>query len=189
MLIKRVQRMYHLIDSILEYSNIIRIKEKEQEVDLNALLAEVIHEIEAPENVQISIDNNLPAVVCDKELMMRVFENLLSNAVKHAGKPRGQIKVNCEQENNFWRFSVIDNGLGIEEKYFKKIFQMFQTLSTQEGFESSGVGLSVVKKIVELYGGKIWVESKGGQGSTFSFTLPKHKERVKDEKLQSSTVG
>jgi light-regulated signal transduction histidine kinase (bacteriophytochrome) len=112
-------------------------------------------------------------------------------------KPQGQIKVGCVEENGFWRFNVTDNGPGIEKKYFEKIFQIFQTLASRDDFESTGIGLTVVKKIVELYGGRVWVESKPGEGSTFFFTLPKQETRpgevpgrsqmgVKNEKLKTN---
>jgi signal transduction histidine kinase len=101
-------------------------------------------------------------------------------------KPQGQVKVGCVEEDGFWKFSVADNGPGIEERHFEKIFQIFQTLAPQDRIESTGIGLTVAKKIVELYGGKIWVESKVGEGSTFFFTLPKQKVGVKDAKLQAN---
>jgi signal transduction histidine kinase len=98
-------------------------------------------------------------------------------------KPQGQIQIGCAEENGFWKFSVTDNGPGIEEKHFEKIFQMFQTLSSRDDFESTGVGLTVVKKIVESHGGRIWLESKVGEGSTFFFTLPKQEMGVIDANL------
>jgi signal transduction histidine kinase len=98
-------------------------------------------------------------------------------------KPKGQIKVGCTEEKGFWVFSVCDNGPGIESKYFEKIFKIFQTLSTRDEVEAIGMGLPLTKKIVELYGGRIWVQSEPGQGSTFYFTLPKQEIRLKNEKL------
>jgi len=100
-------------------------------------------------------------------------------------KPQGQIRVACIEEDGCWKFSVADNGPGIEEKYFEKIFQMFQTLRPRDEFESTGVGLTVVKKIVEIHGGKIWVESKLGEGSTFFFTLPKQEKIVRNAELEA----
>jgi len=105
--------------------------------------------------------------------------------VRYMDKPKGQIRIGCIEQDGFWKFSVADNGPGIEEKYFEKIFRIFQTLSPRDDVESTGVGLSVVKKIVELYGGKIWVESKIGEGSTFFFTLPIQEMGVKDAKLEA----
>jgi signal transduction histidine kinase len=104
---------------------------------------------------------------------MEVFQNLLSNAIKHIDKPDGIIKIGCVEKNGYWQFHVADNGKGIEEKYFEKIFQIFQTLSPPNEQENTGLGLTIVKKIITNHKGKIWVESKVGQGSTFFFTLPK----------------
>jgi signal transduction histidine kinase len=119
---------------------------------------------------------------------MQVFQNLLSNAVKYMDKPQGEVRVGCVEEDGFWKFSVADNGPGIEERHFERIFKIFQTLSPQDEFESTGIGLTVIKKIVELYGGKVWVQSKVGQGSTFFFTLPKAKKEVADAKLEANVT-
>jgi signal transduction histidine kinase len=95
-------------------------------------------------------------------------------------KPEGQIKVGYTEENCFWKFSVADNGPGIQKRHFEKIFKIFQTLSPRNGIESSGIGLSIVKKLVELNNGRVWVESEFGQGSTFFFTLPKQASEIPD---------
>ena len=185
----RVDRMHNLIDGVLEYSRVGREKEKQVQVNLNELVPEIIDVIAPPENITITIENELPVVEYQVTRIMQVFQNLLSNAVKYMDKPKGRVKVGCVEEDGFWKFSVADNGPGIEEKHFERIFQMFQTLSPRDEFESTGVGLTVVKKIVELYGGKIWVESKPGEGSTFFFTLPKQEMGVKDAKLEANIVG
>jgi signal transduction histidine kinase len=120
-------------------------------------------------------------VLSERLRLKQVFQNLLSNAIKYTDKPKGQIKIGCTEENGFWKFGVADNGCGINEKYFEKIFEIFQTLTSRDKTESTGIGLTIVKKIVELYGGKVWVESKVNEGSTFFFTLPKAKKQG-DEK-------
>ncbi len=173
LLTDRVDRMHNLIDGILQYSRIGRIEEEKVIVNLNELVTEVIDLIAPPENVTITIENKLPTIECEQTRIMQVFQNLLSNAVKYMDKPQGQIKVGCVEEDGFWEFYVADNGPGIEEKYFEKIFQLFQTLTPRDESESTGIGLTIIKKIVELYGGKIWVRSKVGEGSTFFFTVPK----------------
>jgi len=145
-------------------------------VDVNTLLAEIIGEIAIPDNFEITIEQTLPTVRCERLRLKQVFQNLLSNAVKYMDKPKAQIRIGCIEEDGFWKFSVADNGCGIKEQYFEKIFEIFQTLSSRDKTESTGIGLTIVKKIVELYGGKVWVESKIGEGSTFFFTLPKTKE-------------
>jgi signal transduction histidine kinase len=105
-------------------------------------------------------------------------------------KPKGQVKVGCIEENGFWKFSVADNGPGVEKKYFEKIFEMFQTLLPRDEFEATGIGLSIVKKIVELYGGSVWVESEFGKGSVFFFTLPNQEMKVADDaKLEANIVS
>jgi PAS domain S-box-containing protein len=181
----RVDRMNNLINGVLEYSRVGRIQENRDIVDLNKLLPEIIDTIAPPENITITVENELPVIECEPTRITQVFQNLLSNAVKYMDKPQGQIKVGCIEENGFWRFSVSDNGPGIEEKFFEKIFQIFQTLAPQDSVESTGIGLTVAKKIVELYGGKIWVESKVEVGSTFFFTLPKQEIEVKNAELEA----
>lgn len=173
MLIGRVHRMNALINGILEYSRVGRVKEEKVRVNLIEIVTEAIEMIAPPENIEITVKNKLPAVICERTRILEVFQNLLSNAVRYIDKPEGMITIACAEDNGFWRFSVSDNGQGIDEKYFEKIFQIFQTLAPSETPDSTGVGLTLVKKIITMYGGKIWVESEPGKGSTFFFTLPK----------------
>ena len=186
LLMNRVQRMHNLIDGVLKYSRVGRVKEEKVKVNLNDLVSEVIDMVAPPENIEITVENQMPVVECEQIRIMQVFQNLLSNAVKYMDKPQGQIRIGCVEEDCFWNFSVSDNGPGIEEKYFEKIFQMFQTLTPRDEFESTGIGLTVVKKIIEMYGGRILVESEVGNGTTFFFTLPKGKMVVKDAKLEAN---
>jgi signal transduction histidine kinase len=104
--------------------------------------------------------------------IQQVFQNLLSNAIDFMDKPQGLVVVACKLEEGAWHFSVSDNGAGIEERHFQRIFQLFQTLAARDELERTGVGLALVKKIVELEGGRVWVESTVGVGSAFHFTLP-----------------
>lgn len=186
LLLKRVTRMHNLIDGVLQYSRVGRIKEEMVPVDLNELIPNVIDMVAPPENIEIKVEDQLPLIQSEPTRIMQVFENLLSNAVKYMDKPRGLIKIACVEENGFYEFSVADNGPGIEEKHFEKIFRIFQTLASRDEFESTGIGLTVIKKIVELYGGKIWLKSKPGEGTTFFFTFPKQKEELTDAKLQAN---
>jgi len=169
----RAKQMSTLIDRIQQYSRLGQSGQKKQQVDLNAVLSEVISRIALPENIEITVENELPALMCQRTHIIQVFQNLLSNAVKYMDKPKGQIKVGFAEEDNFWRFGVADNGLGIQQRHFKRIFKIFKTLSPCNGIENTGIGLSIVKKLVELNKGRIWVESEVGQGSTFFFTLPR----------------
>ncbi|MHC4456833.1 MAG: ATP-binding protein [Planctomycetota bacterium] len=171
----RVDRMHSLIEGVLQYSRVGYVQKEMVQVNLNDLVPDIIDSLAPPENIKITVEDKLPTVECDETRIIQVFQNLLSNAVKYMDKPKGQIKIGCAEENSFWKFSIEDNGPGIDEKHFEKIFQIFQTLSPRDEFESTGIGLTVVKKIIELYGGKIRVESKVGKGTTFFFTLPKQK--------------
>jgi len=192
LLLNRVERMHNLIDGVLQYSRVGRVKEEKTQVNLNELVPDIVDILAPPENITITIENELPMMECEKTRITQVFQNLLSNAIKYMDKPEGHIRIGCVEEDPLssgWRFSVADNGPGIEEKYFEKIFQMFQTLRPRDEVESTGVGLTVVKKIIEMYGGKIWVESVVGEGSTFLFTLQKQTGGVNNEKLEASIIS
>ena len=175
LLLDRVERMYNLIEGALQYSRLGQTKGKPIQVNLNNFVPEIIDMVVPPENITVTIENELPVIDCDETQIMQIFQNLLSNAIKYMDKPQGWIKVACVEQDGFWKFSVADNGPGIEEKHFERIFKIFQALPTSPMFEGTGVGLTIAKKIVELYNGRIWVESKVGEGSTFFFTLPKQK--------------
>ena len=171
LLLGRVKRMHELIEGILRYSRVGRIKEEKVKIDFNQLILDVIEMVAPPDNIKVEVNGNFPKLIVEKTRIEQVFQNLLSNAIKYMDKSNGNIKVNGKEREDCWEFSVADNGPGIEEKHFKKIFQIFQTLAPRDKIESTGVGLSLVKKIVELYGGNVWVESEVGKGSTFLFTL------------------
>jgi len=173
LLISRAKQMSALIDDVLQYSRLGQKGETKQRVNLNLVLSEVMAAIGAPENIEIIVENELPSLRCDRTQAIQIFQNLLSNAVKYMDKPRGQIKVGCLERDDSWEFSVSDNGPGIEQRHFERIFNLFQTLSPREGVDSTGIGLSIVKKIAELNSGRTWVQSEVGKGSTFFFTLPK----------------
>jgi PAS domain S-box-containing protein len=178
LLVTRAVQMSALIDDILRYSRVGHDAVKKQRVDLNTLLSEVIAGIDPPENIEITVENELPVLMCERIQILQVFQNLLSNAVKYINKPRGQIKIGCVKQDAFWKFSVTDNGSGIEKRHYERIFKLFQTLSPCDGVENTGIGLSIVKKIVELNGGSVCVKSEVGKGSTFVFTLPKQNSDV-----------
>jgi len=175
LLLSRVERMHDLIDGVLQYSRVGRICEDRVEVDLNKLLAEAVELVAPPEHIAIEVAAGLPTIHGEPTRLLQVFENLLSNAVKYMDKPEGRVWVTCEEDGDFWRLGVHDNGPGIDAKHFEKIFQIFQTVHGRDDCDSTGVGLSLVKKIVEMYGGRVWVESEVGRGSTFYVTFPKHR--------------
>jgi PAS domain S-box-containing protein len=173
LLVSRVHRMGNLIDGILQYSRVGRVRETPIKLEIDEILRDVIDFIAPPSNVTITVEDALPSIVTEPTRIQQIFQNLLSNAIKYMDKPRCEIRIGCKAEGEYWRFSVSDNGPGIESRHFEKIFQLFQTLAPRDRVESTGVGLTLVKKIVEMYGGSIWVESTPGQGTTFFFTLPK----------------
>ena len=173
LLLKRVERMYNLIESALQYSRAGQTNGKRIQVNLNNFVPEIINMVVVPENITVTIENELPVIECEELHIMQIFQNLFNNAIKYMDKPQGWIKIGCIEQDSFWKFSIADNGPGIEKKHFEKIFKIFQRFPSSSYFAGSGIGLTVAKKIVELYDGKIWVESKVGEGSSFVFTLPK----------------
>jgi len=186
---KRVDRMYSLIDRILEYSSVENKDEDKSVVDLGELVNSVIEIIDASENVTITIENQLPVYECNETRIAQVFQNLLGNAVKYIDKPHGEIRVGCVEEELFWEFSVKDNGPGIEKKYFDKVFELFKTLVPPDEGGGTGIGLATVKRIVEMYGGSVWLESELGKGSTFYFTLPKWGVTSEGKKIPSAAAA
>jgi light-regulated signal transduction histidine kinase (bacteriophytochrome) len=172
LLTARASRMSSLLDAALQYSQIGHDDKTIEDVDLNLLVEEIIDRLRVPDNIRIIVEDRLPTIVCTRKRIRPIFKCLLVNAIKYIDKPQGLIKVGCTQQGGFWKFSIADNGTGIEKKYFDKIFEIFQTLSPRDEVESVGIGLAIVKKAVELHGGRVWVESAPGQGSVFFFTLP-----------------
>ena len=172
LLIQRVRRLDALIDGVLRYSRIGRIHEAAVAIDLNELIHEVIDSLAPPAHISVVVATTLPTIIAERTGIQQVFQNLISNAIRYLDKPKGRIQIDCTEQADGWQISVTDNGPGMESRHFERIFQLFQTLNSRDRVESTGVGLAIVKKIVEQYGGQIWVESTVGQGSTFYFTAP-----------------
>jgi len=173
MLLGRTRRMNSLVDGILRYSRITRQHEERVSVDVNQMLKEVCEMLSPPPGIVVHAAPGLPTIECERTRMTQVFENLISNAIKYMGKATGEIYVGCEDTGSHWKFHVRDTGPGIEERYYEKIFQIFQTLAARDERESTGIGLAIVKKNIELSGGKVWVESKVGRAAPFLSSLPK----------------
>ncbi len=180
----RVRRMHQLIEGVLQYSRIGRLKEKVAYTDFNILVREAVELVAPPDRCKVTIDEGLPSIPCESVRISQVFQNLVDNAVKFLDKPQGEIRIGCKEEDTYWHFFVCDNGRGISPRYHDKVFQIFQTLGSNGITEGTGIGLTLVKKIVETAGGRIWVRSEPGQGSTFHFTLPK-----KDPELRETETG
>jgi len=171
MLIKKIDKMDHLINGILKYASVDKIQKQVKNIHLNTIVKDILETIFIPSHIRIEVKKELPIVKGDKFRLQQLFQNLLSNAIKYIDKDQGLVVVDCVSDGVYWKFSVQDNGIGIDEKYFKKIFKVFQVL--EEGENSTGVGLSIVKKIIDLYKGEIWLESSEKIGTTFYFTLLK----------------
>ncbi|MBL8131398.1 MAG: PAS domain S-box protein [Anaerolineae bacterium] len=168
----RVQRMEQMINGVLEYSRIGRDLESRISVDLNRMLAEIIQDIVPADRFQVTVETTLPTLLIEPTRIRQVFQNLIDNAVKFMDKPMGEIRIAHRRDETSWRFSVQDNGPGIAPEHFARIFVLFQTLESTGQPEDRGMGLSIAKRIVEFYSGRIWVESTLGEGATFIFTLP-----------------
>jgi PAS domain S-box-containing protein len=178
-------RMQSLIEDLLEISRIERKKNALEEVETEELVNEAKLRLEYAiknKNAEIVVRDKLPRVFCDRVRLTGVFVNLISNAIKFNDKPNPCIEINCSPKGIFYEFYVKDNGPGIEERYFDKIFEIFQRLGKRGDQEGTGAGLTIVKKIVEMHKGRIWVESKIGKGATFYFTIPKKKEIILGKK-------
>lgn len=172
---RRARRMNELIDGILQHSRIGRTAEERTRIDLPALLAEVVDLLGPPAHVRVEWAPDLPCITAARTHLLQLFQNLIGNAIKFMDQPTGLVRVSCEPQGDCWHFCVADNGPGIEEKNCARIFEMFQTLGGRS--EGTGIGLAVVRKIVELYGGRVWVKSIIGEGSQFHFTLPRASQR------------
>lgn len=171
MLIKKVDKMDHLINGILKYASVDKVEKQIKDINLNSILENILETIFIPSHIEIIVKKELPIVKGDKFRLQQLFQNLLSNAIKYIDKENGYVEIDVVSDSLYWKFSIKDNGIGINKKYFRKIFKVFQVL--EEGEDSTGVGLSIVKKIIEFYNGQIWVESEVNQGTTFYFKLLK----------------
>jgi len=172
----RVHRMEALIDGILAYSRAGRVRERPARIDVGALLAEVVELLSPPQETQVVIQPGMPAMEAERVPLQQVFMNLIGNAIKYTRRPDARIEVAAHEEGEFYRFAIADNGPGIAPQYREKIWQIFQTLAPRDKVEGTGIGLSVVRKIVEARGGRAWLDSEPNKGSTFYFTWPKHQE-------------
>ncbi|MEW6087819.1 MAG: PAS domain S-box protein [bacterium] len=173
-------RMQKLIVDLLAYSRIGRVDTLKEDVDCNSVLGKVVTILSSviEETGTVITNDPLPVSVCSESNFIQLFQNLISNAIKFRGKNAPHIHISAKKHVNEWLFSVRDNGIGIDEKYRDKIFLIFQRLHGRDKYPGTGIGLSICKKIVETHGGRIWVESQVGKGSTFYFTIPANKQET-----------
>jgi PAS domain S-box-containing protein len=170
----RVHRMEGLIDGILQYSRVGRVKGVSETVDVGVLLHDVVDLIAPPAGFRIDVAPDMPTITAERLRLQQVFQNLIGNAIKHHNRADGHICIGVKDVGRMYEFAVTDDGPGIAPQYHQKIFVVFPTLAARDKVEGTGIGLSLVKKIVESNGGQIWVESAEGAGTTFRFTWPKH---------------
>lgn len=167
---EKVERMELLLVRIEQYKNITPLSFKNKIINIHNVVQRAIAKIKQPPHIKIKIKNQLPEIFADENMLEKVFIILIQNAIENSDKKTGIIELECETTEKDYNFSIKDNGVGIQEKYHEKIFEMFQVI---ESTESAGMGLSVVKKIISHYNGKIYVKSIPKKETTFYFNLPK----------------
>jgi light-regulated signal transduction histidine kinase (bacteriophytochrome) len=161
-----------MINGLLEYARVVKVRRGAEVTDVNVMLKELI-DLVVPYHHEVMVIGEMPVFTTEKLHLQQVFSNLISNAVKYNNNHKPRIKISCEEMADRYIFHISDNGPGIEEQYFEKIFVIFQTLQERDAFESTGVGLAIVKKIIDDYKGSISIKSEPDYGSTFSFSWPK----------------
>ena len=169
----QTQRMQNLTDDLLAYSRAGRVEEVVLAVDTAELIGEVAELLSPPEGVVITADVDLPKLATARSPIEQVFRNLIGNAIQHHDRDDGKILVSAVDRDDFFEFSVADDGPGIPKEDHERIFTMFHRSVSSERAESTGIGLALVKKIVEIHGGRVWLESPGDRGTIFRFTWPK----------------
>ncbi len=179
----RVYRLEALINGLLQYSRLGQTKMSFGLVPVAELLTQVIDRFGPPSGFTVTVEPSMPVLNTDRMLLGQVFTSLIDNAITHHDRLEGQVKITVSDEENFYKFAVSDDGPGIDERFYEKIFSIFQTLEPRDKRESTGIGLALVKRIIERQGGQSWVVSQLGEGSTFYFTWPKNAPRSEDTLL------
>ena len=191
LMLERTLRMDQLINGILEYSKAGGRTHPPTLVDLHHLVEDLLRELQPPAVYSVRIDGTLPHVVGDRTQLMQIFQNLLGNAIQHFGKPSGEIVMSGQETQTNVVLTVRDTGIGIPTSQYSKIFNLFQTLRSKDTGGGTGVGLAIVKKIVEQQGGTVSVTSQEGIGTTFTVILPKHSSltRTREETRNEPSIG
>jgi len=170
----RVHRMEALIDSILAYARASRPQDKLESIHVAGILREVVELLSPPPGmVTIDLPEAMPRILTQRIPFQQVWMNLIGNALKHAGGPGAAIRLSAKDGGDAWEFSVSDHGPGIAPRFHARIFRIFQTLTARDKMEGTGIGLAIVKKLVDDQGGRVWVESEPGMGAKFCFTWRK----------------
>ena len=166
----RVARMKKYLDDLLEYSRIGRVEAKREMIELRILIDDAIQLSGAPASFPVEFESQVECLETNRAPLLNVLLNLISNAAKHHDKESGTISIQCESDEHRARFEVVDDGPGIAEEFHARVFQIFTTLQPRDKVEGSGMGLAFVKKTVENFGGKAWIESNGKRGTKICFT-------------------
>ena len=169
------ERMKKLILDLLEYSRVNSSQIEKEEVDLDEIIEDVrfMYKKTLHDTSGVINSTTFPVVKGNKTQISQLFQNLIGNALKYRGDEPPVVSISWEEDNKYYKFAITDNGIGIDPKFYNKIFVIFQRLHNREQYSGTGIGLAICKKIIDKHGGKIWVSSATGQGSTFYFTLPK----------------
>jgi two-component system sensor histidine kinase/response regulator len=173
MMKSRTSRLQGLIDGILHYSRMGNVTDTKETFSTKELVVSIIDLLSPPPNFRFEVSDSLPEIYAERIKLHEVFQNLISNSIKYNTKENATIKIDYQDYPTYFEFSVTDNGIGIKEEHLIKIFGIFQTLLPKDKVESTGIGLTIVKKIVEQQGGEVVVTSKIGEGSCFKFTWMK----------------
>lgn len=184
---ERTARMYKLIDGVLEYSRAATKPVPADTLDANALVLDVIDALAIPEEIEVEVEA-LPTVEYPRVQLAQVFHNLIDNAVKYMGSATGKIQITGKTVRDHVEFRIEDTGVGIAPEHHERIFRIFQTLGTRSNEQVGGLGLAIVQKIVERNGGRIYLESRPGVGTTVTFTVPTASDPGEDDKAQDSTA-
>jgi signal transduction histidine kinase len=172
-LTRAVRRAAGLVDDLLEFSMVGRRSGPIETIDIGVFLQELVVSLDLPPDVEVVMGNEWPSIEAEPALVQEIFLHLIRNAVKFNHLPRKRVELGwLLAGNEGYELFVRDNGIGIEPRYQEQIFHMFERLHTHKEYEGTGVGLAICKKIVERHGGRIWVDSEPGKGSTFHFTIP-----------------
>ncbi len=186
------KRMQVLINDLLDFSRVGRTSRPHAPVDCDELVEEARQRLAAAleeSSGEVIVDGDLPTVIGDAGLLTAVFQNLISNGLKFRGDAPPRVEISAQRTNGAWRFSVTDNGIGIDDEYAERIFVIFQRLHTRDAYEGTGIGLAMCRKIVEYHGGHIWLApAESGRGARFDFTLPAAERGVPPTEHQETPV-
>lgn len=185
----RVGRMQTMIQGVLEYARVARHRPPPEQVDVGKLVEEVVELLDPPGHVGIQVESSMPAILTSRAPLQQVFHNLISNAIRYAGGQQPLVEVGVHDTGRFYEFFVADNGSGIPEQAQQRIWNLFHTVEPEDRAQGTGIGLAIVKRLVEAQGGKVWVESLPGEGATFRFQWPKSSEAPGQDTGRSRKAG